>query len=870
MYFFVHGKGTGEEMKKNKTLKVIASSTMISSLVLSAIATPIMAKEGWNEINGSWTYESNGSKQTGWSKIGNSWFSFDKNGTMQTGWTASGEFWYWLSPGSGVMQDNGWITDGSNQPFFIEPNGVMATDTVKDGYEIKADGTRVLLSDSNSVVLGAEGLPEGTVVEGNLYVTADAAKDLEFKGITVKGKLVIEGGKNVKLTDSNIQGLKMNQADAVVTLSGKTEVKNAELTKQGTLEGDKNYKGEVENVKIASLVKGEATIGVVTDTVTSNSWAPVNVEANVKNLIVSNETELNIGKGIVVDKVVADAPVVIKGDGKITELEANSDGVKADVPVNKVTGDNKGDVTNTEGGVVEKPSTGGGSSGGNGGGSVTPPTDNTVINVGNIDDLKLALEDETIKTINLTADITGITETLNIKHTVTIDGKNNTNNYTLSFTAALNDEENGKRNGLLITAANSAIKNLNVVMGNDPTDDDWHGLYGIQVYNAKGVTLNNVSSTKGEGGILINGSEVTMSGTIDVSGNEVGGIEVSKGEVSNDAKPLDKSILNITDATIINEDETKATPAMWIIAGQETTITGAEKLSIVDVPAIEGVTVAKTYYYANGIDVATEAELTDALADKNIKKINLTSDLGSTEQGIVNTFNVSHEVEIEGNNNTLTFIKNVTNPQESVGGTNGLLIKNTTESITISNLNIVMANNADDGKWNSIYGIQVYNAKGVTLNNVSSTNGEGGILINGSEVVMTGTIKVSNNEVGGIEVSKGDVLERISMLTIVDGTVLEADETAERPTIWIIGVDDNAQGKVNGGTLTKYVTTDGKTYYYSYEANVPGYGLQADILLTDLVPSTDVEDLNEGVQDSNETSPKTDEMPAGETEVIEK
>lgn len=361
-------------MKKNRVLRTIASGTMVSSLVLSAMSTPIRAVDGWTNENGSWTYISGGTKTTGWGQIGNSWFSFDGTGKMLTGWVASDQFWYWLSPTSGVMQERSWVTDSTGNAFYLEANGVMATDTVKDGYEIKSDGTRILLSESNSVVLTSEGLPEGSVIEGNLYITKEAAKDMELKGITVKGKIVIEGGETVKLTDSNVSEIKLNQAGVTVVLSGKTEVDNVTFTKEASLTGDKDYKGEVKTVDVTSLVKNEATIGVKAESVSTRSWAPLAIEKDVKNLTVENETEIKIGKDVTVAKVEANAPSTFTGEGKVTELGANSKGVQADVAVGKITGDNKGDVTNTDGGVVEKPSTGGssgGSSGGSGGGGNT-------------------------------------------------------------------------------------------------------------------------------------------------------------------------------------------------------------------------------------------------------------------------------------------------------------------------------------------------------------------------------------------------------------------------------------------------------------------------------------------------------------------
>jgi len=93
---------------------------------------------------------------------------------------------------------------------------------------------------------------------------------------------------------------------------------------------------------------------------------------------------------------------------------------------------------------------------------------------------------------------------------------------------------------------------------NDGNPDNWQGVYGIQVYNATEVTLNDVSVTGAEGGILVNGSEVTLEGTVDVSGNESGGIEVSKGDGA-----LDKPKLTV-DATEKYGQESVEKPVIWI------------------------------------------------------------------------------------------------------------------------------------------------------------------------------------------------------------------------------------------------------------------------------------------------------------------
>lgn len=60
-----------------------------------------------------------------------------------------------------------------------------------------------------------------------------------------------------------------------------------------------------------------------------------------------------------------------------------------------------------------------------------------------------------------------------------------------------------------------------------------YGLYVVQVYSngdtQVSATLKDIKLTGGDVALLANGSNVTLSGTVDVSGNEFSGIELSKG-----------------------------------------------------------------------------------------------------------------------------------------------------------------------------------------------------------------------------------------------------------------------------------------------------------------------------------------------------
>ena len=122
------------------------------------------------------------------------------------------------------MQSNAWVEENGAR-YFIKGTGVMAKDYVKDGYELTSDGKAIPLAETNSVVVTDPSAVEGQVIEGNLYVDVTTAKELELKGVTVKGKLVIIGDNQtagkVTVTDSKIEAISTQTRNAEVVLSGR-------------------------------------------------------------------------------------------------------------------------------------------------------------------------------------------------------------------------------------------------------------------------------------------------------------------------------------------------------------------------------------------------------------------------------------------------------------------------------------------------------------------------------------------------------------------------------------------------------------------------------------------------------------------------
>lgn len=195
-------------------------------------------------------------------------------------------------------------------------------------------------------------------------------------------------------------------------------------------------------------------------------------------------------------------------------------------------------------------------------------TDAKTILVNNQDELLEALKDTTADTITLGKDIE-TTQKINITRPVTIDGDNHTMKYVGTF-----GEDKSKSNTV------------------------WGGIYVLQVYKTK-ATIKDIKLTGGNAALLVNGSEVNLEGTIDVSGNGFGGIELGQGvNVTEDVK------LNLAkDINVVNKTEKDTAPTIWVAKDSEDatitmngvtkTLKTGEEFSIDEIEEIIGIDIEK-------------------------------------------------------------------------------------------------------------------------------------------------------------------------------------------------------------------------------------------------------------------------------------
>lgn len=189
-------------------------------------------------------------------------------------------------------------------------------------------------------------------------------------------------------------------------------------------------------------------------------------------------------------------------------------------------------------------------------------------------------------------------------------------------------------------------------------------------------------------------------------------------------------------------------------------------------------------------------------AAKDGDKVTLVKDVTLNQQ-----VTIDKAITLNGGGKTITTSDNITNAAAILVTGNNATVTN----VKVSGPNTNTANSDFTTGWdNGEYGIKVYNATGVTLSNVTVTAANAGILVSSSDVTMTGTITVSGNEYGGIEVSKGSRLNKAGNLTIADSAeIVCTDEKV--PAIWIDGTT-NSEGVVTGGNYP-FITVGEQIYY---------------------------------------------------------
>lgn len=193
-------------------------------------------------------------------------------------------------------------------------------------------------------------------------------------------------------------------------------------------------------------------------------------------------------------------------------------------------------------------------------------------------------------------------------------------------------------------------------------------------------------------------------------------------------------------------------------------------------------------------EVSTGEEFLAAIEDANVKTVELTKDIEITKRGVITTAKT-----INGNGHKITYTGEFKN-----GG------DNTTWG-------------SEASKGDGIYVILAWHTD-VTISDVTLTGGNAGLSANGANVTLNGTVDVSGNGFGGIEVTDGEDDPVLPSLTI-NGTIVNTTESATAPTLWTDGLTDEEVAKVNieykGVQAAAYQTVKGQVQLFLNVENTP-------------------------------------------------
>lgn len=150
-------------------------------------------------------------------------------------------------------------------------------------------------------------------------------------------------------------------------------------------------------------------------------------------------------------------------------------------------------------------------------------------------------------TIELGGDFS-LTSTIYVARPVTIDGKG----FTITGPS-------GSNHGITVTASGVTIKDLTI---------NGSGKTNLQFYRVTGGVVTDVTlSNAGNAGMIVNGSEVTISG-VTTTNNAWGGINVDKGHLV-----IEDPLLIVNNVTTHTSPTGTLTPAIWVDTGNSAWVT---------------------------------------------------------------------------------------------------------------------------------------------------------------------------------------------------------------------------------------------------------------------------------------------------------
>ncbi len=279
----------------------------------------------------------------------------------------------------------------------------------------------------------------------------------------------------------------------------------------------------------------------------------------------------------------------------------------------------------------------------------------------------------------------------------------------------------------------------------------WGSDYVFQAYKITFGT-KNLAITGGDAALYVNGSTYTAQGTLDVSGNEFGGIEVSQG-----AGVTTPAVLNTTGATVINTTEAPARPTAWtdqssvanaMVSGAftKTTHGGTDQYHYYLNPAHAGIVVTNV---TDGTTYASAQAAIDAATAGDT--LRLDADILLAASGTP-TIRLTKPLTFDGNGKTIT----APFARGALGGQDNTAIAVVSAGVIVKDLSLVSTD-----PTNPAHGIVVDGrpavVDGVVLQNITTNGATAGVIINGAAVTIDG-IATSGSLWYGVGIDKGAAL----------------------------------------------------------------------------------------------------------------
>ena len=224
--------------------------------------------------------------------------------------------------------------------------------------------------------------------------------------------------------------------------------------------------------------------------------------------------------------------------------------------------------------------------------------------------------------------------------------------------ACLKYVENKKQGIALIKTENAVLKNVIITLDAKQETQKWDGVYGVQVYDGA-ATLENVTVSGADGGIMANASTVTLKGTTDVSNNDFGGIEVSIGTVPENQT---SKLVFAEGAKLVNTTEAYKLPTVWFDSENVSIEDNSSEIALTETTIDKGQGKTQQQFYilaANATEKKTE--MTNTIPEKLQAVENPTQ---PTIQDIISNSNASATLTSEQEYTGVRFrVENIQKPE---------------------------------------------------------------------------------------------------------------------------------------------------------------------------------------------------------------